>query len=247
MYLLYVDESGDPGIHEYSSEYYILSGLIVNQEEWSKYLNRLKLFRKHVKEKYRLNQRVEIHSKELIRIGKIKEYTEITKTNRINILKEYSNQIPVIFDTAKCINICLLKKDFMDKDIQNEAWKKLIQRFDIYLKKIGKDKGIIVSDDGDIVKISQLLRKMRIYNPTPSYFGGMYYPVADNVIEDIFSKSSHHSYFIQTVDVISHLLYRQEFPKGALKKFGLEHQFKNVEPILLKEASNHDAQGIVRK
>ena len=89
MYLLYVYESGDPGINEYSSEYYILSGLIVNQEEWSKYLNRLKLFRKHVKEKYRLNQRVEIHSKELIRIGKIKEYTEITKTNRINILKEY--------------------------------------------------------------------------------------------------------------------------------------------------------------
>jgi hypothetical protein len=38
-----------------------------------------------------------------------------------------------------------------------------------------------------------------------------------------------------------------EYPKGSLKKFGLEHQFKKLEPILLKQASKNDEFGIVRK
>ncbi|MCC6280326.1 MAG: DUF3800 domain-containing protein, partial [Saprospiraceae bacterium] len=29
MHFIYVDESGDPGIHQYGSPFYILSGLVV--------------------------------------------------------------------------------------------------------------------------------------------------------------------------------------------------------------------------
>jgi hypothetical protein len=42
MHILYVDESGDPGIHRYGSPYFILSGLIVPEDEWLNYLDRLK-------------------------------------------------------------------------------------------------------------------------------------------------------------------------------------------------------------
>lgn len=47
--------------------------------------------------------------------------------------------------------------------------------------------------------------------------------------------------------MIAHTLYRMEYPKGSLKKFGIEHQFKKLEPILLKQASKNDNYGIVRK
>lgn len=199
MYIMYVDESGDPGFGQHATPHFILSGIIVSQNEWDKYLQRLKAFRKSLKEKYGINQRAEIHAKELIRISKEDAYRSIKKDDRINLLKEYCVEIPRIFDSAKIINVALLKSDFSETgDIQKVAWQRLIQRF-------------------------------------------------DSIIEDIFMRSSHHSYFIQTVDVISHLLYRKEFPKGSLRKYNLESQFDKLEPILLKEASRSDALGIVRK
>jgi hypothetical protein len=247
MYIMYVDESGDPGKHPLSSPHFILSGLIVHQNEWDKYLIRLKAFRKSLKAKYGLNQRTELHTSELIRIQKIEEYKKIKKSDRLNIIKDYCTEIPLIFDTAQIINVCLRISEHPNEDIFNLAWSRLLQRFDTYLKKIGNDKGIVVADDTDSSKLMSLQRKMRVYNPTPSHYTGTYNASIDSILEDTFSRSSHHSYFLQSVDVIAHILYRMEYPKGSLKKFGLEHQFKKLEPILLKQASKHDEYGIVRK
>jgi hypothetical protein len=49
MNILYVDESGDPGISEYGSKHFILSGLIVSQDNWSVYLSRLKQLKKSIR------------------------------------------------------------------------------------------------------------------------------------------------------------------------------------------------------
>lgn len=248
MHIMYVDESGDPGIHQYGSPFYILSGLIVPQDEWSKYLDRLKTFRKAIKENYGLILREEIHAAELIRINKIESYRKIHKNHRIDILRAFSNQIPVIFDTAKIINVCLRKADYSSPNgVQQIAWKRLIQRYDTFLKKNAKDKGIIISDDTDGQKIMKLMRKMRVYNPVSSHFGEPYNALVDNILEDLLQRNSKHSYFIQAVDVIAHILYRKEFPKGSLKKYGIENLFDKLEPILLKEASKSDQLGIVRK
>lgn len=244
---MYVDESGDPGIHSLSSPHFILSGIIISQDHWDRCLIRLKDFRKSLKVKYGLNQRTEIHASELIRVQKNEAYKLINKSNRINIIKDYCTEIPVIFDTAQVINICIKINEHPDTDIFNLAWSRLLQRYDTYLKKVASDKGIIVADDTDSIKLMSLQRKLRVYNPTPSHFSGHYNLPIDNIIEDTFSRSSHHSYFLQTVDVIAHALYRKEYPKGSLKKFGLEHQFKKLEPILLKQASKNDDLGIVRK
>jgi hypothetical protein len=246
MYIMYVDESGDPGKDKFSSPHFILSGLIVSQDEWDKYLQRLKAFRKSLKNKYGLNQRTEIHTSELIRIQKIEEYKKLHKTKRLDIIKDYCTELPRIFDTAKILNVCIKISEHPDEDIFNFAWSRLFQRYDYFLKK-ASDKGIVVADDTDSLKLMLLQRKMRIYNPTPSHFSETQNAVIDNILEDTFSRSSHHSYFIQSVDIVAHTLYRMEYPKGSLKKFGLEHQFRKLEPILLKQASKYDKFGIVRK
>lgn len=248
MHFIYVDESGDPGIHQYGSPFYILSGLVVPQDEWSKYLERLKTFRQSIKDTYGLQLREEIHAAELIRINKTISYRSIKKIDRISILKAYCQQIPIIFDTAKVINICLVKSNFSTpEEVQLTAWNRLIQRFDTFLKKSAKDKGIVISDETDGHKIMRLMRKMRVYNPVPYYFGSAYNAPTDNILEDLLQRNSQHSYFIQTVDVIAHILYRKECPKGSLKKYGLELLFDVLEPILLKEAAKGDKLGIVRK
>lgn len=248
MHIMYVDESGDPGIHQYGSPFFILSGLIVPQDEWPKYLDRLKTLRRSIKSSYGLLLREEIHASELIRINKLKSYSAIKKSDRIQILRQYCSQIPVIFDTAKVINICLKKSDFSTaQDVQQTAWSRLIQRYDTYLKKSAKDKGMIIADETNSYSIMHLLRKMRVYNYMPSHYGPPYNAPADSIIEDLVQRNSTHSYFIQTVDVIAHLLYRKEAPKGSLKKFGIEGYFDMLDPILLKEASKSDPLGIVRK
>lgn len=95
--------------------------------------------------------------------------------------------------------------------------------------------------------IRNTIRKMRIYNPVPSHYRSYYDNPIKNLIEDEFNRDSKHSYFIQTVDVISQILYRKKYPKSSLKKYNIDKYFQILEPILLKEASRSDEFGIVRK
>lgn len=250
MYLMYVDESGDPGKYSgKNSRHYILSGLIIPENNWKETLERIKQFRKYLKETYGFKYRLELHSSELIRINKIKDYRQISKKKRIEIYKQHIQNMPSIFSTGKIINICFDKKEESNlNEFQTVCWNRLINRYDAFLKKSNNSKGIIVCDDSDEPLLRNLMRKMRIYNPIPSHYGNSYYqsPI-NNILEDIFHRDSRHSYFIQAVDAIAHVLYRREYPKGSLKKHGIERWFNFLEPLLIKEASNSDELGIVRK
>lgn len=249
LYLMYVDESGDPGAYSgENSRHYILAGLIVPDASWKESLDRLKQFRKYLKETYQFQYRLEVHCSELIRISKIREYRRIVKKDRIEIFKNYIQNIPSMFAEGKIINICFDKTKFeYEIDFQKAAWDRLINRFDTFLKKVGA-KGIIIGDDSDETKIRNLLRKMRNYNPIHSKYKDNYYqaPIT-NIIEDVFHRSSQKSYFIQTVDAIAQALYRSEYPKGSLKKYRIEKLFGLLDPLLVKEASGKDPLGIVRK
>lgn len=246
---MYVDESGDPGNSKYSSPHYILSGLILSDQDWKDCLSRLKAFRQHLKKTTGLLITAELHAAELIRINKIEVYRQIKKPVRVNIINQFVQQIPAIFGNAIIINVCLKKEEFpKDTNFQELAWSRLIQRYDTFLKKQVKERGIIIGDDTDAAVIRKLLRKMRVYNPVPSHFSDSPYNApTDNIIEDVFMRSSQHSLFIQAADFIAHSLYRKEFPKGSLRKYGLEKAFDNLEPILLKAASRSDPLGVVRK
>jgi len=183
-----------------------------------------------------------------VRIDKIKQYRAITKSKRIEILKHYCEQIQNIFPKNRIINICLDKTQYKSKNaIQEVAWDRLIQRFDNYLKKAGKDFGTIISDSLNNKKlIRNKLRKMRIRNNVPSFFGSYYNNPVKYILEDISERDSKQSYFIQTVDVIAFVLYKREYPKGSGKKYNLDKLFYALEPVLLKKASS-DKYGVVRK
>lgn len=247
---MYVDESGDPGHSVYGSDHFILSGLIIHQSDWETSLNNLKDFRKLMSHNYGFNQRLEIHASEMIRINKDKKYQKIHKSKRISVLKDYCTEIPNLFANIRIINVCIKKSEHKGKDIFELAWSRLLQRYSTFIVKMGVDNelGVMIVDDTDSIKLQNLQRKLRTYNPIPSNYGPEPYNLPlTNIIEDPFSRDSKHSYFIQTVDVVAHLLYRKEYPKGSLKKYGMHLQFDKVKAILLKEASNSDPNGIVRK
>lgn len=249
MYILYVDESGDPGKHnQYSSKHFILSGLIVSFEDWQKNLDDFIQYRSLLKKKYGLLLRTELHASELIRVNKTLEYRRIRKKDRIAILKDLSVQIPNIFSDSIIINICLKKKEHPHLDeFQTLAWSRMIQRYENFLQRKNYSKGIIISDDTNEPLVRLRLRKMRRYNPIPSKYSGYNNIPVSHIIEDVFMRNSKHSYFLQVVDIIAHLLYRHEYPKGSLKKHQIEKAFECFESLLLKKASASDPLGIVRK
>ncbi len=247
MYIMYVDESGDPGNAPLSSPHYILSGLIIHQNDWKHSLDRLKILRQNMEPLFGLKPRTEFHTSEIFRTS-LPSYKAIKKNMRINMMKFYINEVPNLFPNGKILNICFKKSEHPNTvNFQELAWNRFLNRYDIYLNRMN-DVGIIICDESNETQLRNQLRKSRIYNPVPSQFGPIPYnsPV-QNIIEDITHRKSTLSYFIQTCDLIAHSLYRREFPKGSLKKHNVEKIFDALEPNLLKAASKSDPLGIVRK
>lgn len=96
------------------------------------------------------------------------------------------------------------------------------------------------------VKIRRVLRRMRVYNPVPSMYQGYYHNPVLRVVEDAVIRKSQHSYFIQVADLIAHALYRKEHCKGSYRQFNIDRLFEAIRPLLLREASRSDMDGIVR-
>ncbi|MEQ5827918.1 DUF3800 domain-containing protein [Sulfitobacter sp. NFXS29] len=67
MYLMYVDESGDPGNNTKQTDYFCLSGIVVHESEWRQFIDAQLAFRRTLKEVYNFPIRAEIHTAEFIR------------------------------------------------------------------------------------------------------------------------------------------------------------------------------------
>jgi len=82
MYFCYVDESGDPGMHDVKtpdktgSKYFILSALIIDADKWKAGLDSIKSFRRQLAAQSYLNYDVEFHCAEMIDPRKTTAYNQ---------------------------------------------------------------------------------------------------------------------------------------------------------------------------
>jgi len=256
MYLMYVDESGDTGLNPGASKYFVLSGLVVHETSWRAVLDRIIQFRKRMKSLYGLRQRDEIHAAQFIN-GQVHKTTGLRRDQRLNVLRAYIKEISQIPD-IRLIHILVDKNGKLPgTDIFELAWKALIQRFENTLQHKNfpgssnpVDHGIIFPDDGNIERLKQLLRKMRVYNPIPNR-----YPTATGlprnlplrfIVEDPVHRDSRHSYFVQSVDVTAYFLTQLQIPNKYVRQKGAGNYFLHLAPVVCKPASPGDPLGIVR-
>ena len=256
MYLMYVDESGDVGIHNSPTRYFVLTGLVVHELRWQTYFDQLFAFRKRMKNQFDLNLREEIHAASLI--NKPGELVRIPRHDRLSILRDFADELATMTD-INIINIvvdkqnAILKPDF---DVFELAWKTLIMRFANTLShrnfrgpQNSDERGMLFPDHTDNKKLTLLLRQVRRFNPIPNqaqYGSGYRNILVGNIVEDPNFRDSSHSHYIQAADLVAFLLYQNLAPSGYMKKKSGYNYFQRLDGLLCKVASKSDPQGIVR-
>lgn len=253
MYLMYVDEAGDPGLVGSPSEIYVLEGLVVHELRWQDCLSEMVDFRRWVRQQYGVKLREELHASRLItRPGSL---ARIPKYQRLAIIGAFANTLARISD----FNLISIVVDKTTKnagyDVFEMAWKALVMRLEntiSYRNFRGPanpdDRGIVLSDNTDNRKLLRLLSGMRRHNPVPNQpqVGSGYrnLPLA-SVIERPTFRDSRESYFIQACDLAAFLLYQELRPNRYMRTKGGKSYFNRLSPIFCTAASSKDPRGIV--
>jgi len=254
MYLMYVDESGDSGLVGSPTRYFVLTGLVLHELRWHEALNRLVVFRERIRKTFGLLMREEIHAGHMIsRPGPL---VRIRRNDRLAILRHLLDELAGM-DFLSIINVRVDKNGKpAGYDPFEKAWQALIQRFENTLNyrnfpgpANADDKGMIFCDETDEASLRRLYRKMRTYNPVPNMravhgVGYRQLPLL-RVVEDPNIRRSHHSYFIQAVDVAAFAAYQWHAPSTYFRKKGAKNYFTRLDPVLCKVASLNNRFGIV--
>jgi len=244
MYLMYVDESGDPGTAGSPTRYFILSALIVHELTWQSLLDDLINFRRTLKGRFGLLMREEIHASQFIYNRAILK-TPLTRNVRLDILKrclDWTNQ-------RTDVSIITVR---IDKQIRADpfeyAWRMLIQRFDNTLayKNFpgghGNDKGILICDNTDGNKLTRLLRQMRRYNQVSNKIsiatGSRNIPLRA-IIEDPVLRNSKDSYILQLVDVIAYFARQVYETNKYIRLKGAKNFYGRVANVVNQHATHY--------
>lgn len=244
MYLMYVDESGDSGLANSQTRYFVLTGLVLHELRWHDALARIVAFRQRMRTKFGLLMREEIHAGQML--AKPGSLVRIKKNDRLSIVRHLIDELATM-DFLNIINVRVDKQGKpADFDVFEAAWQRLLQRFENTLNyrnfpgpANADDKGLIFCDETDEAALRKLYRRMRVYNPVPNMArlgpGYRQMPLV-RLVEDPSIRRSHHSYFIQAADVAAFAAYQWYSPSSYIRQKGAKNYFTRLDPILCKVA-----------
>ncbi len=253
MYLMYVDESGDTGVENSPTKYYILTALVFHELRWNQYLENLIVFRRKLRDTKGLKLREEIHAVSFI--NKPGELIRIKRNDRIDILKQCIDWTNNNRD-MNVFSVCVKKSNYhTSSEVFEKAWLVLIQRFENTIRnsnfhgpKNPDEKGLILSDNTNSRAVTKLLRKMRRFNPIPNvreYGDGNRDITIDYIIEDPVFRDSRDSYFHQIVDVIAYCARQKLEPNKTMKKKSGHNFYSRLNNVIVSEVTRSNNEGIV--
>jgi hypothetical protein len=250
---MYVDESGDAGLHNSPTRYFVLTGLVVHELRWHDALDALITFRQKMRGKFGLRLREEIHGGRML--SHPGELLRIKKNDRLTIIRHHLDTIASL-GYFSVINVRIDKQGKpQGYNPFEKAWEALIQRFENTLNYRNfpgpanpDDKGIIFCDETDESALRSIYRRMRVYNPIPNqpmYGAGYRQKPLMRIVEDPNLTRSHHSYFVQAVDSAAFAAYQWYAPSSYIRKKGAHNYFARLRPVLCIKASPRHQYGVV--
>jgi len=249
---MYTDESGDTGLQNSPTNYFVLTGLVLHELRWRQILDDLIVFRRHLRLTKDLKLREEIHAVNFI--NKPGDLQRIKRNDRLDILKQCIDWLNNQQDIG--IITVVVDKKGKQSDIFDLAWNSLITRFENTIRYKNfpgpsnpDDKGLILPDNTNGQKLTTIMRKMRHYNPIPNrsdlYAGGYRDLTIKNVIEDPFMKDSSTSYLHQMADVVAYCARQLYEPNNYMKKKGGTNFYARLSNVVIYKAAPRDPLGIV--
>jgi hypothetical protein len=249
MHFCYVDESGDCGLYDAQkpdktgSKFFILAGVVVAANKWKTSLGTLKAFRKKIASEAFLPYHVEFHCAEMIDPHKVKEYNQISVTQRWKLMEEYAetlgqntafNLITVVIDKAK--------STLNPNEYLTTAITKMYQAFDEFLKS-NDSNGILFFDRANEKHINTHVRKLLGTGASGENIPGIR---IGWVLEDPIFRVSSDSMFIQSADVVAYTLKEKEFPQTSRKKQNADRIFPKKLSGICYKSKIADDDGIIR-
>jgi hypothetical protein len=215
MYLAYFDESGDsghPAVVATPTRFFVLSGVILHQDNWMPTLNRLIDIRRILRDQYNIPARPEIKGQH-IRPGRgVFRGLPMTQAQRLTLYRELMQFQEARLDGLRCFCIAINKGKIIrrDMDIREVAWTYALQRIDRFCEE-NNDKAIIFPDEGHGMFIRRILRRIRRHQQISGYFGGVRNIPAERIVEDPNDRQSHDSYLIQLADWNALACHRSQY------------------------------------
>lgn len=215
--IVYFDETGDDGVNTKSSRVFILTSLYMNTSKWQENYDKVKKFRKELKDEYGFHASQEMHTKHFLTDKNPYRAYGWSKEQKLEILKKFTLMISSL--DVSVVNVIIDKTK-----IHTEEYKVLENALKYNIQRIENDSSgnwnfIIITDQGRIAPMRKTARAIRAFNPIHSQFGGFINQPIKNMTEDILEKNSKESYFIQICDFISyfvHLHYMCTYEKREL-------------------------------
>lgn len=250
MYLMYVDESGDPGLTGSPTDYFALSGLVVHETQWRIFINALIAYKKLMRTTYGFPIRAEVHSSELLN----KNEFSIGRNNRLSILRNFLDEL----SKQNYISITNVVVDKRTKsagyNVFEQAWLTLFQRFENTMK-FGNlpgghrnDYGMVITDATNGTALLRLVRKMAVINYIPNMTqfgpGSRNIPIV-RIIEDPHGKDSREALPLQAADVCAYFLTQKFKPNSYIRRRGAVNYFNRLTPVLNLHARQGSTDGIV--
>ena len=200
MYLMYVDESGDTGLTNSPTDYFVLSGIVVHEQRWRSFMDTLVNFKRTLRAAHGLPVRAEIHASEFIK----SPVHGLSRHVRLAILRNSLDELAKIPDISITNVIVDKTNKAQGYDVFDHAWRALFQRFENTMARGNfpgghrNDFGTVFTDDTGGTKLTRLMRRMNVYNPVPNMGGGGYrmLPIV-RIIEDPHGKDSAQALAIQ--------------------------------------------------
>lgn len=227
MELLYVDESGDDGLVERSSDFYILSGIAVNDYHWKETFWKLMQFRQELLRRYGLRVD-EIKGEDIFQHEGPLFNSGLFPRDQLWICQRLINLVCdelkiALHIQAKSKEKFLLRHKTTSGNLtrifRQETWEGYLAQYEKELFKKSKRTGypqnaMIFYDRNQEKHLRSLIRKFtRKFNEQSSFPG-------TGFIEDVIFYDSKSSLFIQLADFIASVSLR--FVKGKSKKDAIE-------------------------
>ncbi len=240
-HLIYIDDSQD-------KDWRVFSALAIPIDKWQSAFEQMRKFRHELQKSHGISIHSEFHAWKFVsgrgNLGNesIAGGWEAHRRRRCELYKRTLRMIAGLPD-VKLFNVCRL-------DYEGWAFERLLNRINKNMQ-VCNSHAILICDEGKDEAYTRLCRRMKVYNPIPSAFGGWSGGDAfkniptERIVEDPIFKDSKRSYFVQLADFCAYAVLRHKYPIPSKTKYGLHEAINELKPICVVEANRRDAYGII--